>query len=68
MQTKSLFLENIIVRLIQVYANNIVFTLKIRLCLYKIAINYLSSPYFMLFFLPLQDHLLFLFFFLFSYT
>ena len=35
-QTKSLFLEN----------NNIVFTLKIRLCLYRIAINYLLSPYF----------------------
>ena len=35
-QIKSLFLEN----------NNIVFTLKIRLCLYRIAINYLLSPCF----------------------
>ena len=39
-----------IVRLTQVFANNIVFTLKIRLCLYKIAINYLLFPFFMLFF------------------
>ena len=38
------------VRLIQVYANNTVFTLKIRLRLYKIAINYLLSTFFMLFF------------------
>ena len=35
-----------IVRLIQVYANSIVYTLKIILCLYKIAINYLLSPFF----------------------
>ena len=44
-QTKSLFLENISnnFRLSQVYANYIVFTLKIRVCLYKIAINYLLS-------------------------
>ena len=67
MQTKSLFLENIIVRLIQVYVNNIVFTLKIRLCLYKIAINYLSSPYFMLFFFVSIRSLAFFIFFLFSY-
>ena len=34
----------------QVYANNVVFTLKIRLCLYKIAINYSLSRFFMLLF------------------
>ena len=51
MQTKSLFLENINNdRLIEVYANNIVFICKIRLCLYKIAINYLLFPFFMVFF------------------
>ena len=33
-------MEAIVFRLIQVYVSNIVFTLKIRLCLYKIAINY----------------------------
>ena len=38
-------------RLIQVYGNNIVFSLKIRLCLYKFAINYLLSPFFMLSFI-----------------
>ena len=32
--------------LIQVYANNIVFTLQIRLCLHKIAMNYLLSSFF----------------------
>ena len=35
-----------IVRLIEVYASNIIFTLKIRLCLYKILINYLLSSCF----------------------
>ena len=34
-----------IVRLIQVYANNIVLTLKIRLFLYKIALNCLLSSF-----------------------
>ena len=33
-------------RLIQVYANNVVFALKIRLYLYKIVITYLLSPLF----------------------
>ena len=60
MQTKSLFLENIsiIVRLIQVYANNTVFTPKIRLFLYKIAINCLSSPFFMLCFISIRSFFL----------
>ena len=31
--------------LIQVYANNIIFTLKIRLSLYKIAVNDLLLPF-----------------------
>ena len=35
-----------IVRLIQVYANNIAFTLKIRLGSYKIIIKYFLSPFF----------------------
>ena len=38
-----------ITRLIHVYANNVVFTLEIKLCLYQIAIKYLLSPFFMLF-------------------
>ena len=33
-------------RLIQVYANNVVFALKIRFSLYKIVITYLLSPLF----------------------
>ena len=37
------------VRLIQVYANSIAFNLKIRLSLYKIAVNYLLSLFFMFF-------------------
>ena len=35
-----------IVTVIQVNASNIVFTLKIRLCLYKIVKNYLLSQFF----------------------
>ena len=35
-----------IVRLIQVYANNIAFTLKIRHCSFKNAIKHLLSPFF----------------------
>ena len=44
-QTKSCFqrIKAIIVRLIQVYAANIVFSLKIRLFLHNIVINYLLS-------------------------
>ena len=34
-----------IVRIIQVYNNNIVFALKIRFFLYEIIINYLLSPF-----------------------
>ena len=34
------------VRLIQVYANNFVFTVNIRFLLHKITINYLLSPFF----------------------
>ena len=34
------------VRLIQDYTNDIFFTLKIKLCLWKIAINYLLSQFF----------------------
>ena len=45
-----------IFRIIQVYANNIVFILKIRLCSYKIAINYLLSPFFYAIFSSLWDH------------
>ena len=45
-------------RLIQVYANNIAFTLKIRHCLYKIAISYLLSPFFYAVFSSLSDHFL----------
>ena len=52
-----MFLDNItiIVRLTQVYANNIVLTLivltlKVRLCLYKTPINYLSYTFLLLFF------------------
>ena len=37
-------------RLIQINANNIVFTLKIKNFLCKIVINYLLSPFFMVFF------------------
>ena len=37
-------------RLIQINANNIVFTLKIKIFLCKIVINYLLSPFFMVFF------------------
>ena len=40
------FLRNVI----QVYANNIGFTLKIRLCLCKIVISYLLFPFFILLF------------------
>ena len=36
-------------KLIQVYANNIIFTLKIKLCLCKVAVNYLLFPFSMLF-------------------
>ena len=35
----------IIVRKIQVFANNVVFTLIKKLCLYEIVINYLLSPF-----------------------
>ena len=52
-----------IVRLIDVYVNNIVFTLKIRLCLYKIVINYLLSPFLCYFLLSIRS--LFLTFFCF---
>ena len=41
------------VRLILIHANNIVFTLKIRLFLYKIVI--LLSPLFMLFIFEIKD-------------
>ena len=50
-----------VVKLIQIYANNIVFTLKITLFLYQIAINFLLSPFLMLFFHPYK-----IFFFNFS--
>ena len=39
-------IEAIIVRIIQFYANNIVLTLKVKLFLYKTAINYLLSAFF----------------------
>ena len=35
-----------IIRMIQVFANNIVFTLEARLCSYEIAVDYLQSPFF----------------------
>ena len=49
------------VRLIQVYANTIAFNLKIRLSLYKIAVNYLLSLFFMFVFL----HKIYFYFFCF---
>ena len=51
-QIKSSFLENIsiIVRAIQIYANNIVFPLKIKVFCIKLAINYSLPPFFMLLF------------------
>ena len=52
----------IVVRLIQIYANNIVFTHKIRLCLHKIAISYLLSQFFMQF-----SHLYQIFFYVFCF-
>ena len=41
-----MFFENVSNRLIQVYANNIVLPSKLRLCLYKINMNYSPSPFF----------------------
>ena len=41
-----LFLENAIIATItHIYANNIVFTFKIKLCLYRNVINYLLPPF-----------------------
>ena len=53
-----------IVRLIQFFANNIVFTLKIRLCLYEMAINYISSLVFSALFSSQSDLVFYLFCFL----
>ena len=51
-----------IVRLIQVYANNIVLTLKIRLFLYKIALNCLLSPFSLMLFIHFYKIFFFTFF------
>ena len=40
--------------MIQCYANNVVFDLKIKLLSYKIAMNYLLSPFFLLFIHPFK--------------
>ena len=48
-------IQTIICSLIYVYVKNIVFTLKITLCLYKIAISYISSPFFMLFLISIKS-------------
>ena len=53
-----------IVRLIQFFANNIVFTRKIRLCLYEMAINYISSLVFSALFSSQSDLVFYLFCFL----
>ena len=53
-----------IVKIIQVYTNNIVFTLKIGLWSYKIAISYLLFPFFMLFFHVFEIILFYFFAFL----
>ena len=55
-----------IVRLIQFFANNIVLTLKIRLCLYEMAINYILSLVFFALFSS-QSDLVFLPFLFFIY-
>ena len=60
-QTKSFFfqrIEAIIARLVQVYDNNIAFTLRILLCLYKITINYLLSPFFYVFLISTRSFIL----------
>ena len=44
-----------ITRLIHVYANNVVFTLEIKLCLYQIAIKYLLSPFLCYLFIHLRQ-------------
>ena len=52
-----------IVRLIQVYSNNIVLTPRIRLALYKIVISFLSSSFFYAVFSSLSDNFIKLFLF-----
>ena len=48
--------------MIQIYANNVVFTAKIRLCSYKITINYLLSDFLYDIYYSIQGHSLFCFF------
>ena len=55
-----------IVRLIQFFANNIVFTRKIRLCLYEMAINYISSLVFSALFSSQSDLVFYLLFFIYK--